>query len=418
VMGVVWGGRLQLATTVIKTVGVGLIALAPFVLHLWTGSSVSSANYGSKLSAATRPAPVDEVSNSVSPDYQSASGDRSLFMRFGIVLLFIMWAYNGWHGITPVAEEIRDPQRNIPLALFGGIGILIVLYVAANVAYHGVLSMDQMAAAGENATYEVAEKLWAGWGGAMITAIILCSVFGAINANLLLAPRVAFAMGRDRTFFGQLGQVHARYRTPATAIVVQALMAVALVVASGFLTNWVTGVVKARISRAVAGEPEALQQRVEKAIAGKERNLTAAVSSAIAGEPLADRQRILRAIQQEDTAIRPRLLREIVARLENKSIFDLLTNFVIFAGSIFYSLCVLAVIILRFKHPEWPRPYRTWGYPVIPLLFLAFYAWFLTVVFIGEPFEALAGIALIALGLPVHWWWNRRNNPRTANLQH
>ena len=156
----------------------------------------------------------------------------------------------------------------------------------------------------------------------------------------------------------------------------------------------------------------------EKAIAGKERNLTAAVSSAIAGEPLADRQRILQAIQQEDTAIRPRLLREIVARLENKSIFDLLTNFVIFAGSIFYSLCVLAVIILRFKHPEWPRPYRTWGYPVIPLLFLAFYAWFLTVVFIGEPFEALAGIALIALGLPVHWWWNRRNKPRTANLQH
>jgi APA family basic amino acid/polyamine antiporter len=91
--------------------------------------------------------------------------------------------------------------------------------------------------------------------------------------------------------------------------------------------------------------------------------------------------------------------------LQQSSIFALLTNFVIFSASIFYALAVLAVLVLRRKHPEWPRPYRTWGYPLVPLAFVAGYCWFLWRVYLDKPFEAQAGLLLIALGLPVYAAW-------------
>ena len=87
---------------------------------------------------------------------------------------------------------------------------------------------------------------------------------------------------------------------------------------------------------------------------------------------------------------------------QQESVFELLTNFVIFAASIFNFLGVLGVIVLRWKHPELDRPYRTWGYPIVPLIFLVVYAWFLKEVFYGRPFEATTGLILIGLGLPVY----------------
>jgi APA family basic amino acid/polyamine antiporter len=267
--------------------------------------------------------------------------------RISAVLLAILWAYNAWHGVTPLAEEIRQPQRNLPLALVLGIGLLIGLYVSANVAYHGVLSMEQMKTAGDHAAEVMLTKLLGPLGGAAMSAVIMCSAFGTINSNLLQAPRVGLAMGRDRVFFHPLGQVHPRYRTPASAIGVLAGMASFLVIL------------------AAAGKSAVLDMTVD--------------------------------------PTRWPLMARIVTSLQQDSIFTLLTNFVIFSASIFYALTVLALLVLRYRRPEANRPYRTWGYPLTPLIFLCAYTWFLWQVYLHQPLESRIGLMLIAACIPCYW---------------
>jgi APA family basic amino acid/polyamine antiporter len=269
-----------------------------------------------------------------------------------------MWAYNGWHGVTPLAEEVQEPHRTIPLSLFFGIGILIVLYLAANFAYHGVLSMSEMKGAGDHAAELMLKKLFGQRGLAAMSAVIMCSTFGAINTNLLEAPRVTFAMGRDNVFFRSLGMVHATFRTPAMAIFVMAAMSIALVV----------GVA---VAKHLVIDP------------------TASSATAVA--------------DQTEAAPPQELLPLVISSLRNDSIFSLLTNFVIFSASIFYMLGVLAVIVLRFRRPDAERPYKTWGYPVVPLLFLIAYVWFMMQIYQSKQLESRTGLAFIALGVPVYF---------------
>ncbi|MFQ5731287.1 MAG: APC family permease [Planctomycetaceae bacterium] len=340
VIGVIWGGRVQAGTTLIKAGFLGLLALLPFLVMFFGIFQFDVENYSSVISLG--PVADAAIGSGLGPQVAStpAFGEPlPLSVRFSAVMLAVMWAYNGWHGLTPVAEEIREPQRNIPFALFGGIGILIVLYVAANLAYHGVLTMDEMADAEKLGAQRMVRKLLSSGGEtaadigvAVLSAVLMCSAFGAINSNMLNGPRISFAMGRDDVFFRQLGRVHVNYRTPAVAILVQAVMAAGLVVVTAVLVANIEG-------------------------------------------------------------------------LKQTSVFELLTNFVIFAASIFYMLTVLAVIVLRYKHPEWERPYRVWGYPLVPVLYLMFYVWFLFNVYLGQPFEAKAGLGLIALGVPVYFAW-------------
>lgn len=319
IVGVIWGGRVQAGTTLIKAGFLAVVALLPFVMAISGAPGVDWANYATSI----------------------VPQQTTIGLQFAAAMLAVMWAYNGWHGITPVAEEVRDPGRNIPLALFGGIGILILLYVGANCAYHSVLTMPEMSASGETAAQTMIEKLLtphgtsvARFGVALMSAVIMCSVFGAINSNMLNGPRVSFAMGRDDVFFRGLGRVHVNYRTPAVAIFVQAVMSSLLVIASAVLVN-------------------------------------------------------------------------TVAALAETNIFNMLTDYVVFSASIFYVLAVLAVIVLRRKHPEWDRPFRTLGYPVVPIVYVGFYAWFLSQVYLGKPFEAWTGIVLISLGLPVFYGWKK-----------
>jgi APA family basic amino acid/polyamine antiporter len=89
------------------------------------------------------------------------------------------------------------------------------------------------------------------------------------------------------------------------------------------------------------------------------------------------------------------------------TVFDILTNYVVFASSIFYMLAVVGVVILRHKRPDLPRPYRTLAYPYVPFLYAAFYAWFLCEVYLGDPLQANIGLGLIALGIPVYYFWQR-----------
>src|SRR5262249_19537106 len=147
-------------------------------------------------------------------------------------------------NIAPVAEEVREPQRNIPLSLFSGIGIVMFLYLGANVAYYLVIpqpEMAQMKAMETSATETYAQsegleppvhdktvaigfcrRLLGSVGVAVAAAAVMISVFGALNGNLLVGPRLLYAMGEDGLAPRALGSVHATYRTPAPAIVVMA----------------------------------------------------------------------------------------------------------------------------------------------------------------------------------------------------
>ena len=370
ILGVVWGGRLQMMFTLVKAGFLGLVALTPFVLLPFLETSVEWANYGSRID----------------PHYPSLAG------QIGTVLLAVMWAYNGWHGVTPLAEEVREPQRNIPFALIAGIGILITLYLAANLAYHGVLSMEEMRAAGDHVAERMVGKLLGRYGAATISVVIMCSTFGAINTNLLTVPRTSFAMGRDRVFFATLGRVHEKFRTPAAAIALMAGMAILLIVVAGVGKHWVGGEEQATPASPSTSADSPMP-------ANSAEQIEAATVLAEVAPPF------------DNKGLWPRILDS----LRNDSLFALFTNFVIFSASIFYALGVAAVVVLRIRRPDLPRPYRTFGYPWVPLAFLLVYIWFLGQIYLTNPLESRMGLVIIALGLPVYWMYQKLQSPTPEN---
>jgi len=315
IAGALWGGWAQAVTTIIKGGFVAFVALLPLAMEALGYSVLDAARFSERVTPL----------------------QPSVAAQAAAVLLAVLWAYNGWEGVAPVAEEIRNPTRNIPIALFGGIGILALLYLGATVAYHSVIPMEEMIVP-ENRQH-VAElmvkRLLGPVGGTLMSVGIMLSTLGTINSNLLLYPRVTYAMGRDGSFFPIFGEVHVRFRTPVAAILLQAIMTVTLITISAVLI-------------------------------------------------------------------------EFVPYFRNHSIFNLLTDSVVFACSIFYALAVGAVVVLRRTQPDVPRPFRTPFYPVIPIAYLLVNAWFLYHVFLGQPVEAVVGLVLIGLGLPVYWWFRSR----------
>ena len=168
-------------------------------------------------------------------------------MGVGKALLGVQWAYHGWQNIGPVAEEIRRPQRNIPLSLLGGVAIIMTLYIGANVAYSLILPRSQMAKMTNTpVATEFGKALLGPLGAAAASAAVMCSVFGALNGNLLVGARLPFAMSEDGLAPRALSLVHPRFRTPAVAILVLMLWSVLLVLAAAVGTR--TGYLDARES--------------------------------------------------------------------------------------------------------------------------------------------------------------------------
>ncbi len=137
---------------------------------------------------------------------------------FGLSMISVLWAYDGWITVTLMAGEIKNPQRNVPLALVMGTLAVIVLYVAANIAYAYVIPLHTMASSPRIAA-DVAGVVLGPLGTALIIAGILCSTFGTIHGCVLGGPRCIYAAGADGTFSRNFGRVHARFHTPAVAIV-------------------------------------------------------------------------------------------------------------------------------------------------------------------------------------------------------
>lgn len=201
VIGTRWGAAVQNLTAVLKLGFLAFIIVLPL---------------------AVSHAPAGETG-----PWWPAAYSPSIWRGLGLAMVAVMWPYDGWINIGPVAEEIRRPQRNVPLALALGMVVVIVVYVLANLAYHTVLPIAEVARSTTVAA-NMCEALLGDVGGKLVALGVLCSTFGAANSNLLTGPRIYFAMARDGLLPAAASRVHPRWRTPANAIWLQAAWTIVL----------------------------------------------------------------------------------------------------------------------------------------------------------------------------------------------
>lgn len=152
---------------------------------------------------------------------------------FGVALIACLLAYDGWVQMTFVAGEIRNPKRNILLALSIGVATCMLLYVLANIAYLRVLTIPEIANS-DHVGATMAERVLGPWGGKLVSLIILLSIAGALNGCFLTTPRIYFAQARDGLFFRAFGDVHPRFQTPAYAIAAQGIWAAVLLISGSY----------------------------------------------------------------------------------------------------------------------------------------------------------------------------------------
>ena len=141
----------------------------------------------------------------------------------------VMFTYSGWNAAAYMAEEIRDPGRNVPRALFLGTAIVTVVYLLINVLYLYVIPIDKLATVQGSVLDVVAEGLLGARAGDIMAVVAIVSLAAGINAWTFAGPRVYFAMARDNAFFKSAARVHPRYKTPATSILAQATFAIVLI---------------------------------------------------------------------------------------------------------------------------------------------------------------------------------------------
>ncbi len=250
-----------------------------------------------------------------------------LIRPIGMALVAVFWTYDGWYAVNCTAEEIRDPERTIPRGLALGVLTVMVCYVLVNAVYLLALPIEEIEGVGRIGE-KAAAALFGGGGAALFAAVVMVSIFGCLNANILYGPRVYYAMAKDGLFFRSMGRLSPRYRVPANALRGQAVWS-ALLCLSGT--------------------------------------------------------------------------------------YQALYEYMVFALLVFFAATGAAVIVLRRKAPGRPRPYRAWGYPVVPLVFVIMsLAVFLSIV-VSQPLKSLGGALLLGAGFPAYVWWRSRNRPsRTA----
>lgn len=243
---------------------------------------------------------------------------------FFAALVAALWAYDGWNNVSMVSSEIRNPQRNLPLALILGTLAVIVIYLLANVAYFYVLSPAEVAGT-ERVASEMMRRILGAGGANAVSIAAMISIFAALNGSILAGSRVPYAMARDGRFFRKVATVHPVHRTPSVSILA--------------LSAWASLLV----------------------LSGR---------------------------------------------------YDQLYTYVIFASAILYGMATASVIVLRYKRPDMPRPYKTIGYPFVPITFVIAIACLVASTLVKSPRESLMGLGLIALGLPFYVYW-RRTQPAT-----
>jgi len=256
---------------------------------------------------------------------------------FGASLVGSLFSSDAWNNVTFAAAEVQNPQRNLPLALLMGTGLVSTLYILANIAYLNVLPLEGTKDAAEVlgrgiqfATQDrvgsaAAEMIFGPIGGTIMAAAILVSTFGCNNGLILSGARVYYAMARDGLFFQKAGALN-RNSVPAAALIMQAIWTSILCL---------TGT------------------------------------------------------------------------------YGQLLDYVIFAALIFYALTTIGLFILRSKRPDAERPYRAIGYPVLPALYIVLATTIAVVLLIADKTraQALSGLVLVAIGIPVYFVWRKAGSP-------
>jgi len=167
------------------------------------------------------------------PPSTAPAGTWEVVVSFGAALVPILFTYGGWQQTNFIAEEIIEPERNLPRALVLGVAAVVAVYLLANVAYLRVLGLAGLAHSTAPAA-DVMRALLGPAGGTLIAAGIAASTFGFLNLVILVTPRVLQAMAADGVFLPRLAVLHPRYRTPALAILVQAGWATVLTLSGTF----------------------------------------------------------------------------------------------------------------------------------------------------------------------------------------
>ena len=240
---------------------------------------------------------------------------------FMIALIATLWAYDGWNDLTMVAGEVKHPERNLPIALIGGLFIVGILFMATNAAIQYILPAAQIAANPRPAV--AALSVVAGPAGAsLVAAGMALSIFVTLNGTIMSGARIPFAAARDRLFFPRFASIHPKYQSPSYSLIIQAVLSSILLLALGR--------------------------------------------------------------------------------------FQQLFELAVFSEWLFYMLTATTVFIYRRRQPNAPRPYRVWGYPVLPAIFVLSAAGVLVSSFAGNLQGSLIGSALILLGLPLYEWIKRK----------
>jgi len=262
-------------------------------------------------------------------------GGLALALLFGRSMVGPLFAQTAWTNITFVGSEVQEPGKNLVRALVGGCGIVVVLYLLANLAYLGVLPLTEIEHAPQNRVAVAMIKAVFGHPGAMcMAAAIMISTFGCNNGLILAGARVYYAMARDRLFFQKIATTN-RFRVPAAALVAQ-----------GIWTALLT------LPRTVT--------------------INAATHEVTYG-----------------------------------NVYNQLLEYIVSADLLFYVLMIAALMVLRHKRPTAERPYRTWGYPFVPIISI----WLAGLLMVDLAFLAPAtsgiGMLLVLTGVPVYFFWRK-----------
>lgn len=155
------------------------------------------------------------------PSVGAAAHGWSLMSSFGVALIAVLWAYDGWVYVGQSAGEVKNPTRNVPLALILGILLVAAVYITMNAAYLYAIALPQMATGEDTVARAAAATLFSPAVGSWIAALVAVSCFGALSADMLGMARVSYAMAEDGLFFRRMARVHPRWHTPAFALAIQ-----------------------------------------------------------------------------------------------------------------------------------------------------------------------------------------------------
>ncbi|HST29865.1 MAG TPA: amino acid permease [Chthoniobacterales bacterium] len=263
-------------------------------------------------------------------------GGVALVLLFGKSMVGPVFAQTAWTNVTFLGSEVRDPGRNLVRSLLIGSGVVVILYVLANVSYLALLSFRDIQQAPQDRVAVAAMKTVFGDPGAMcMAAAIMISTFGCNNGLILAGARVYFAMARDRLFFKRVATTN-RHHVPAAALIAQ-----------GIWTALLT------LPRTVATSP-------------------------------------------------------VTHKVSYGSVYTQLLEYIVSADLVFYLLMVAAVLILRRKTPTAERPYRMWGYPIVPMISMLLAALLTADLAYVAPATSGIGILIVLSGVPIYFLWHKR----------